>query len=113
LYISDFETRQIIVSADGLTVSDSFQGVAGGGDALPRLAVYRGLLLIADPIGQRVLMFERATGRQRGAFAFSRGQNVRPSGIGVSADGLVYVADATGGLVYRLRIDAPDELLGQ
>ncbi len=101
IYIADLETRNILRSDDGVTVAASFAGVRGSGLQLPHLAVSADLLFVTDPIFRRVLIYDRATGRQRGAYHFPAGVHAEPRGVAASPDGRVYVVDVIGGGVYR------------
>ncbi|MEX2247358.1 MAG: glycosyltransferase family 39 protein [Dehalococcoidia bacterium] len=108
LYIADFEGRRIVVSPDGITAT-SFAGIAGTGDQLPHVAFYRNLILVSDPLNSRIVAYDRR-GKQRGVFVFPNAPKpVRPSGIDVTDDGLIYIADIENGTVHRLRIEIPPE----
>ncbi len=109
LFMADFDRRKIVISSDGAT-GRTVSGVPGTGTQVPHVALHHGLLLVSDPLNQRVVMYDKA-GKQRGVFvfAFSVRSGARPVGIGVSADGLVYAADPETGYVYRLKIHIPPE----
>jgi 4-amino-4-deoxy-L-arabinose transferase-like glycosyltransferase len=109
LFMSDFDRKKIVISADGAT-GRTFSGVAGTGTQIPHVALYHGLLLVSDPLSQRIVMYDRA-GKQRGVYVFPGTglTGARPVGIAVTADGLVYAADPELGLVYRLKISIPPE----
>ena len=109
LFMADFDRKKIVISSDGATAR-SVSGVAGTGTGLPHLALYHSLLLVSDPLSQRIVMYDKS-GKQRGVFIFALSvrSGARPLGISVSANGLVYTADPELGLVYRLKINIPSE----
>jgi hypothetical protein len=108
-YAADFEKATIVRSQDGVT-NTTFRGVNGSGDQVPRLAVYRGFLLLTDPLNQRVLVLDRTTGRQRGSYVFRGGaEPVSATGIDVTPDGRAYIVDIQGGVVYRFLVELPEE----
>ncbi|MBF6600475.1 MAG: glycosyltransferase family 39 protein [Dehalococcoidia bacterium] len=106
LYMDDFEKRQLVISADGAT-SRKTAGAGGAGVQVPHLAISGKLLLVTDPLNQRVLVYDRS-GKQRGAYQFRGGvTGVHPTGIAVGRDGAVYVVDPTSARVYRLTVSIP------
>jgi len=108
LYIADFDRRKIVISRDGRTAKTA-SGVPGVGVLLPHAAFYKKLLLVVDPLNQRVVMYDLA-GKQRGLYTFpDRPDGWRPVNLGVAPDGGVYVADMQG-FVHRLIVDLPPDL---
>lgn len=108
LYIADFDKRKIVISRDGRTAKTA-SGVPGVGALLPHVAFYKNLLLVADPLNQRVVMYDLA-GKQRGVYTFpDRLDGWRPVNLAVAPGGGVYVAD-TQGFVHRMVIDLPPDL---
>jgi hypothetical protein len=76
---------------------------------LPHAAFYNKLLLVADPLNQRIVMYD-LTGKQRGVYTFpDRLEGWQPVNLAVAPDGGVYVADRQG-FVHRLSIDVPPDL---
>jgi 4-amino-4-deoxy-L-arabinose transferase-like glycosyltransferase len=109
LYIADFERRTIVASEDGETVALSFPGAGGTGESIPRLATHRGYVFLSDPLGQRIVAYDR-NGRQRGTYVFPPTHDgIRPLGIAITADGLLYAADREAGVVYRFRLHFPED----
>lgn len=114
IYISDFEKRVILKTADG-THATAFAGVGGTGAQVPRLTAFGKLIIATDPTQSRIVVYDSA-GKQRGAYNFPAGV-VRPVGIqaaadGSSPDGTLYVADVSG-FVRRLRLTIPPDLAAQ
>jgi streptogramin lyase len=108
LYLADFEKRKIVISPDGKQAR-AVSGATGSGAQLPHMAVYKKLLLVADPTSARVVMYD-LQGKQRGAYVFPpRIDGTHPVGIAVTPDGHVYLADITG-YVHRLLIVIPPDL---
>ena len=104
-YIIDFERQNVVRSLDGAT-GRAFRGVGGTGTQVPHIAVYGSLVLLTDPVNQRIVVYDIA-GKQRGAYLFPAGAGgTRPIGIAVAPDGTIYVADASG-TVQRLKIEIP------
>jgi hypothetical protein len=110
LFIADFDRKKIVISSDGAT-GRSVSGASGTGTQVPQVVLYRGLLLLSDPLNRRIVMYDR-TGKQRGIFffGFSAASSARPVGIGVSPGGLVYAADPETGRLHRLKIHIPPEV---
>ncbi len=107
-YAADFERARIVISTDGKTAR-SVAGVPGVGRRAPHEALWRHVLLVTDPTGDRIVMYD-ARGRQRGSFTFPKSAGeVNPVGIAATADGRVFVA-ADSGSVYAFRIVAPPDL---
>ncbi|HZP57509.1 MAG TPA: glycosyltransferase family 39 protein [Dehalococcoidia bacterium] len=109
IFLADFDGKRIVVSPDG-AASTTFRGVAGTGTQVPSIAVYRQLLFVTDPLNQRIVIYDRA-GKQRGQFSFTTIKSgVRPTGIAVTDDGVVYVSDPESGAIYRLTVQVPADL---
>ncbi|MBI5285168.1 MAG: glycosyltransferase family 39 protein [Chloroflexi bacterium] len=109
LYLADFEKRRIVISRDRRTAKTA-TGVPGVGVLLPHAAFYKKLLLVADPLNQRVVMYD-AAGKQRGVYAFpERPDGWQPVNLAAAPDGRVYVADRRG-FVHRMIIDVPPDLV--
>ncbi len=106
LYIADFQNGKIIRSADGMTGQPN-RGAGGNGDLTPRVAVLGSLVLVADPVNERVVAYDSA-GKQRGVYVMPQSLlGIHPTGIAVArGTNTVYVATDTG-LVYRLGVDIP------
>ena len=108
VFAADFERGTIVISTDGRTAR-AVKGVLGVGTRVPHMAISRDVLLVTDPVGGRVVIYDMR-GRQRGAFTFpSRNDETGPVGIAATADGHVYVA-CTSGEVYAFLIAAPPDL---
>jgi hypothetical protein len=108
MYAADFEKHKIVIVPPGRPAR-VVNGVTGVGAQVPHMAIYKKLLLVTDPTGSRVVIYD-SSGKQRGVFVFpAKAEGTRPVGIAITPDGYVYIADATG-FVYRLGISAPPEL---
>ena len=105
-YIIDFEKQKIVRSPDG-AAGRAFRGVGGSGGQLPRLALFGRLVLVTDPLNERIVAYDTA-GKQRGVYVFPPTlKGTRPIGIAVAPGAnVLYVADASG-FVQRLKIDVP------
>ncbi|HEY7802002.1 MAG TPA: PA14 domain-containing protein, partial [Dehalococcoidia bacterium] len=106
LYMNDFEKHQLVISPDGVT-SRKTPGAAGTGAQVPHVAIYGKLVLVTDPLNQRVLV-DDLQGKQRGVFQFATGATgTHATGIAVGPHGEVYVVDPLTSRVYKLKIDIP------
>ncbi|MHB8514002.1 MAG: glycosyltransferase family 39 protein [Dehalococcoidia bacterium] len=106
LYITDFQMQQLVITPDGVT-SKKTPAVGGTGEQVPHIAIYRGLVLVTDPLNQRIVAYD-LSGKQRGTFQFPPDRaGTHPVGIAVAPDGLVYTVDIESARVYRLRLIIP------
>jgi hypothetical protein len=95
-----------VISPDGVT-SRKTPGAAGTGAQVPHVAIYGKLVLVTDPLNQRVLV-DDLQGKQRGVFQFATGATgTHATGIAVGPHGEVYVVDPLTSRVYKLKIDIP------
>jgi streptogramin lyase len=106
LFLADFERRTIVMGTEDQPLM-MLPGADGSGGQLPRVAVHGDLVLVAEPVAERIFVID-GEGKQRGAFVFPpEAEGVRPSGMVATADGLLYVVDLDHERLYRLVIDAP------
>lgn len=113
IYVTDFESKRVVVSTDGgATVARSFAGAGGTGDQLPHIALEGRLIFVTDPTNQRVVVFDRS-GKQRGAYVFpTSSRGLRPVGV-AAHEQYVFVVDIENGVVHRLIVDIPPETAAQ
>ena len=106
LYIADFQSETIIHSADGVT-GQVHRGVGGTGEFTPRVALLGPLVLVTDPVNERIVAYDHA-GKQRGLYVFPETPlGIHPTGIAVArGTNVVFVVTDTG-VLYRLDVDIP------
>lgn len=108
LFLSDFEKQTVIVGTE-IGPELSLPGVGGSGLQVPRLVTLGDLVIVSEPVAERIRVFDRA-GKQRGVYVFSPElKGVRPTGMAVSQNGDLYVVDLEHGRVYRFKIELPQE----
>ena len=105
-YISDFQSATIIHSLGGVT-GQTHRGVGGSGVLTPRVALLGQLLLVTDPVNERIIAYDHA-GKQRGVYAFPETPfGIHPTGIAVAPGTNVMFVTTDTGALYRLKIDIP------
>ena len=86
---------------------EAHRGVGGSGVLTPRVALLGQLVIVTDPVNERILAYDHA-GKQHGAYVFPETPfGIHPTGIAVvPGANTVFVTTDTGAL-YRLNVDIP------